>query len=123
MTRDELLGAIRWRPRYHREWDDDPWAYLRQGLLPLGRSRRLGVVRAGLGGFKAYLGVQHFDPAYWGRPGGAYCRFFLSLWAGGRLRELRTHETMKQALDRLWSFYQAVAAVPPKEGLRAAPGV
>ncbi|MBI2887738.1 MAG: hypothetical protein HYY02_11080 [Chloroflexi bacterium] len=122
MTRDELLSAIRWHPRYRSAWNDDPWAYLRHGLLPPGRTRRLGVLRAGPGGFKAYVGVQHFDPGHWGRPEDGYCRFFLSLWAGGRLRELRTHETMRQALDRLWSFYQAVGEVPPREGLRAAPG-
>ena len=106
-TANQLISAIHWHSRHTPAWDDNPWAYVEHGILPPGRSRRLGVLSLDSVGFKAYLGVQHFDPGLWGYRGTAYCKFFLSLWTGKVCRELRTYPTMEQALERLRAFYTA----------------
>ncbi len=101
MTDEELRGLITWHIRYERSYDEDPWAYQRNGMLPAGRSRRLGVLVPKGTRLRAYLGIQHFDPALWDHRGQAYCKFFLSLRAPGRGVSLRTHGTMDEALSVL----------------------
>lgn len=88
---------IDWHSRYRPEWDADPWRYVHEGVLPLGRSRRLGTLAVSQPGLKVHLGVQHFDPTRWGYPGEPYCRFFVSIRAGARAT-VRTFPTMQQAL-------------------------
>jgi hypothetical protein len=51
--------------------------------------------------FKAYIGVQHFDPARWNLPGEATAKYFLSVIARGRTLWLRTFPTMGEALAAL----------------------
>ena len=98
-----MLG-IQWSPAYRPEWDETPEAYLDAGAVGWGRSRRLGkLVDEGLA-LKAYLGVQHFDPARWGVAGEARAKFFLSLFVGGRTVSLRTYPTMGDARDALQAF-------------------
>ncbi len=111
MTLEELRGLVVWHSRYERSYDEDPWASQRTGLLPAGRSRRLGVLVERRTGIRAYLGVQHFDPALWGRGGQAYCKFFLSLRAPGRGVSLRTYGAMNEALSVLDQVYDVLLTI------------
>ena len=108
MTDEELRGLVTWHARYERSYDEDPWAYLRNGILPSGRSRRLGVLIERRTRLRAYLGIQHFDPALWGNRGQAYCKFFLSLRAPGRGVSLRTNGAMDEALGMLRQVYETL---------------
>ena len=94
---------IRWHERYRPEWDADPWRYLHAGVLPHGRSRRLGTLASGPSTTKVHLGIQHFDPELWGYRGEPYCRFFVSIrfGTGRRSADLRTFSTMAEALARV----------------------
>ena len=119
MTGEELRGLITWHVRYERSYDEDPWAYPRNGMLPVGRSRRLGVLIDKRARLRAYLGIQHFDPTLWGRGGQAYCKFFLSLRAPGRGVSLRTYGTMDEALSVLHQAYETLLTT--KTGATGAP--
>ena len=91
---------VQWHERHRPEWDADPWQYVHSGVLPHGRSRRLGTLGSHGSGPRVHLGVQHFDPELWGYRGEAYCRFFASVRYGTARRAagLRTFGTMEQAL-------------------------
>jgi hypothetical protein len=104
------LPAIAWGTIYQAAWDADPGAYVAAGLVGWGRSRRLGRVVAPAQRFKAYIGVQHFDPARWGVAGEAQAKFFLSLFVAGRTVALHTHPTIPAALAELAEFYQRLDA-------------
>ena len=114
MTDAELRSLIRWHSRYLPAYDGDPWRYVHEGILLAGRSRRLGVLNDPARGFRAYLGVQHFDPGEWDYRGEAYCKFFLSLRLKNAGVELRTYPTMEQALGRLKALYTTLIATPQR---------
>jgi hypothetical protein len=100
--------AIRWSADYHAEWDKRPEAYVEHGLLGWGRSRRLARVEDRSFAFKAYLGVQHYDPARWHVDGDARSVFFLSLFVANRTVTLRTYPTMSAALAELRRFHSTL---------------
>ena len=110
MTDVELRRLICWHPRYLPAHDGDPWRYVHEGILPPGRSRRLGALHDPARGFRAYLGVQYFDPGQWGYRGEAYCKFFLSLQQKNAGVELRMYPRMEQALARLKALYATLVA-------------
>lgn len=98
-----------WHKAYHPEWDETPDEYAEQGIVQWGRSRRLGLFRAG--DLKAYLGVQHVDP---GKPGWniveePQARFFLSLFVSGRCIALRTFLSVDAALDILEATLNSIS--------------
>lgn len=109
MDRDKLRGLIVWSDDYRGEWDETPDAYLDNGKVQLGRSRRLGLYKQGR--VKAYIGVQHIDPDKpgWGFIDSPECRFFLSLFVGRDCITLRTFPTVDGALDYLSDFTRAPA--------------
>ena len=111
MTRDELFRAIRWSPIHRPEWDSFPERYAQYGLVNWNKSRRLGRVEHRARGFKAYLGLQHFDNSTWG--GDDRSRFFVSLWRDGHCDLLQTHGTMERCLDHLWRFYESLRSNQP----------
>ncbi|HEV2458021.1 MAG TPA: hypothetical protein VGS80_06615 [Ktedonobacterales bacterium] len=100
--------GIAWSPVYRLEWDSTPEAYVEHGVVGWGRSRRLGRAEAVEQRFKAYLGVQHDDPARWGLAGEPRARFFVSLFVGQRTVALRTYATMGEALEALERVYAAL---------------
>lgn len=98
--------SIVWSPVYRPEWDDAPEEYVASGIVCRGRSRRLARAEDPTRRFKAYLGVQHFDPARYGLAGEAQAKFFVSLFVAGRTISLRTFSTLheaREALERFWS--------------------
>lgn len=97
--------TIKWSPIYRPEWDDTPEEYVVQGVVAWGRSRRLARAVDTARRFKAYLGVQHFDPARYGLAGEAQAKFFVSLFVGGRTVALHTYPTLRQARDALERFH------------------
>jgi hypothetical protein len=101
---DEGL-VFAWGPQYRPQWDAAPERYVEQGMVAWGRSRRLARAADPMRAFKAYLGVQHYDPARWGVAGEARTKFFLSLFVGGRTVTLRTYPTMGEALAELRRFH------------------
>lgn len=100
----ELRKLVRWHKEYRQEWDTLPEEYLGSGVVPWGRSRRLGLFT--LGHVKAYIGVQHVDPGKpdWEIVDEPRARFFLSLFVSARVVTLRTFPTIGDALDTLLSF-------------------
>lgn len=90
--------VITWSPAYHPAWDDVPQAYVDAEVVAPGRSRRLAKAVDARRDFKAYLGVQHFDPARWNLPGEPTAKFFASFFISGRTIALRTYPTMADAL-------------------------
>jgi hypothetical protein len=106
MDPDRLRSVIAWSIDYTPGWDETPGAYLDNGKVGWGRSRRLGLYKDGR--VKAYLGVQHIDPD---RPGWGFieqpeCRFFLSLFVARECITLRTFPRMNDALDYLSEFVE-----------------
>lgn len=101
--------SVRWSPAYWAEWDETPEAYVEQGHVAWGRSRRLARFDDAALGFKAYVGVQHDDPARWNVPGEARARFFLSLFVENRTVMLRTFGTMCEALTALALFHERLS--------------
>jgi hypothetical protein len=97
--------TVRWSAAYHPEWDDTPDAYVAHGVVAWGRSRRLARAEDTARAFKAYLGVQHYDPARWHVPGEPRAVFFLSLFHRGRTVTLRTFPTRAAALAALRDFH------------------
>lgn len=110
--RDVISSAgsltITWSQIYHQEWDDAPGEYVESGVVGWGRSRRLARAEDPARRFKAYLGVQHFDPARYGLAGEAQPKFFVSLFASGRTVALRTYPTLRQAREALECFHAAL---------------
>ena len=100
--------AIVWSAIYRAEWDSTPEAYVENGVVRWGRSRRLGRAEDAARRFKAYLGVQHDDPARWRLAGEPRARFFVSLFVGQRTVALRTYPTMGEALAMLERFHAAL---------------
>jgi len=108
-----LAGGLRysWAAWYTPAWDDDPGAYVAHDLVAWGRSRRLAKVVGDVGAigddaFKAYLGVQHYDPGRWGVAGAPRAAFFLSLFLAGRTVALHTYPTITLAAEALNSAYK-----------------
>ena len=101
--------SIVWSPIYRPEWDDAPREYVAHGVVGWGRSRRLARAADPARIFKAYLGVQHFDPARYGLAGEARAKFFVSLFVGGRTVTLRTYPTLREAHDALERFHTGLA--------------
>ncbi|HEV2459677.1 MAG TPA: hypothetical protein VGS80_15075 [Ktedonobacterales bacterium] len=101
------LGIL-WSPVYRPEWDSTAEAYVEHGVVGWGRSRRLGRAEDVERRFKAYLGVQHDDPARWGLAGEPRARFFVSLFVGQRTVALRTYPTMGEAVETLERFHAAL---------------
>jgi hypothetical protein len=106
-----LRLAISWSRDYHFEWDNFPEEYVAHGLVGWGRSRRLARAEDAGVAFKAYLGVQHDDPARWQIAGDARSIFFLSLFIANRTVTLRTYSTMGAALAELRRFHAALHPV------------
>jgi hypothetical protein len=102
-TDDGLSFA--WSPVYRPEWDDVPDRYVEHDVVAWGRSRRLARIEDPSLRLKAYLGVQHFDPARWNLPGEARTVFFLSLFVGGRTVTLRTYPSFAAVLAALRAFH------------------
>jgi hypothetical protein len=73
-----LRQRIHWSAIYQPTDDDAPWRYVERGQVGWGRGRRLGRLVLPEHDALAYLGVQHHDPARWGQPDPAVCRFFVS---------------------------------------------
>lgn len=105
---------IAWSGAYHAEWDDTPAAYVEQDVVGWGRSRRLARASDPAVAFKAYLGVQHDDPARWHVAGEPRAVFFLSLFVAGRTVSLRTFPTMGAALTELRAFHARLLAATQK---------
>ena len=108
------MPTIHRSPAYHPEWDATPEAYVASGTVGWGRSRRLGKLVDDALHLKAYLGVQHEDPARWGLAGEPRTRFFLSLFLHGRTVSLRTHPTMDTALTALTAYHNQLVASRPE---------
>src|SRR5262249_20846413 len=102
------MPQIQWSPVYQPAWNDAPEAYVEAGAVTWGRSRRLGSYVDDTLGLKAYLGVQHYDPARWGISGEPQVKFFLSLFLDGRTVMLRTFPTMGATLAALDAFERRV---------------
>jgi hypothetical protein len=96
--------SVAWSPAYQPEWDEAPQSYVDEGVVGWGRSRRLGMYVEEELALKAYVGVQHYDPARWGVAGEARARFFVSLFVSGRTIALHTYATMDEALGALDAF-------------------
>ena len=101
--------TVRWSPVYQPQWDETPQAYVDAGIVGAGRSRRLAKVEDRQRGFKAYLGVQHWDPSRWNLPGEERAVFFLSLFCNGRTLALLTYPTIPAALAALSDAWSALA--------------
>lgn len=108
---DKAAGlSMSWSSAYHPEWDATPQAYVAHGVAGWGRSRRLARAEDPARGFKAYLGVQHYDPARWHVVGEPRAVFFLSLFYHGRTVALRTFPTLPAALAELRGFHARLPA-------------
>lgn len=110
--KDDAPGLIyKWSAIYHPEWDATPEEYVAGGLVGWGSSRRLARVADPARAFKAYLGVQHFDPGRWNLPGEPSAKFFLSLFVRNRTVSLHTYPTLDAARAELARFH---ASLPRK---------
>ena len=101
--------TVRWSPVYQPQWDETPQAYVDAGIVGVGRSRRLARAEDRQRGFKAYLGIQHWDPSRWNLPGEERAVFFLSLFHHNRTLALRTYPTIPTALAALYDAWNALA--------------
>ena len=63
--RQEHVLTIVWSAAYRAAWDATPEAYVEAGVVGWSRSRRLARAEDASAGFKAYVGVQHYDPSRW----------------------------------------------------------
>lgn len=106
---------IAWSSAYHPAWDNAPSAYVEHGIVAWGRSRRLARAADPAVAFKAYLGVQHDDPARWHGAGEPRAVFFLSLFRAGQTVSLRTYPTVPLALAELRAFHARLCSpsMPP----------
>ncbi len=107
MSQNQLRRIIKWNRDYCVDWDSTPREYAATGIVECGKSKRLGLLE--LGRYKAYLGVQHVDPAKpgWGIYSEAQTRFFASMFVGRQCVALRTFPTMSEALDGIAGFLAA----------------
>jgi hypothetical protein len=101
--------AFCWSTVYQPQWDEMPQAYVDAGIVGAGRSRRLAKAEDSSRAFKAYLGVQHWDPSRWNLPGEARAVFFLSLFRDNRTLALRTYPTISAALAALHDAWHSLA--------------
>ena len=101
--------TLRWSPVYQPQWDETPQAYVDAGVVGVGRSRRLAKAVDAQRAFKAYLGVQHWDPSRWNLPGEDRAVFFLSLFRDNRTQVLRTYSTVPAARAALYEAWNALA--------------
>ncbi|HEY7340367.1 MAG TPA: hypothetical protein VH591_05770 [Ktedonobacterales bacterium] len=101
--------TIRWSTVYQPQWDETPQAYVDAGIVGVGRSRRLAKAVDAQRAFKAYLGVQHWDPSRWNLPGEERAVFFLSLFRDNRTLALRTYPTIAAAFAALNDAWNALA--------------
>jgi hypothetical protein len=100
---------IVWSSIYRAEWDETPGQYVAQGIVAWGRSRRLARCEDATIGFKAYLGVQHYDPARWYGNGEPVAKFFLSIFLHNQTLTLQTFPTLPQALAALHEYHRRLA--------------
>lgn len=98
-----------WSAIYHPEWDAAPEEYVECGLVGWSHSRRLARIEDPARAFKAYLGVQHFDPCRWNLPGEPATKFFLSLFVRQRTVALRTYPTLAEARAELVRFHASLS--------------
>jgi len=103
------MDGMRWSAAYRPEWDATPGAYVEAGVVGWGRSRRLGKYVDERLPVKAYVGVQHYDPARWSVEGEPQAKFFASLFLNGRTVTLRTFPTVGAALAAIAAFRAQVA--------------
>jgi hypothetical protein len=110
-----LRASIRWNPLYRPDWDDDPGRYVEDGVVAWGKSRRLGIFLDDP--VKAYIGVQHVDPAKggWSMFEAPTARYFTSLFVEGRIVTLRTFPTLNEALIWLASKAGPLIATEGKQ--------
>lgn len=101
---------VAWSAAYHPQWDLTPDAYQEHRIVGWCRSRRLARAHDPTRAFKAYLGVQHTDPARWHLSGEPRSVFFLSLFLHNRTITLRTFPTLPEALAALHNFHARLAA-------------
>ncbi|MGZ3681122.1 MAG: hypothetical protein ACXWQR_22095, partial [Ktedonobacterales bacterium] len=97
-----------WSPIYNPAWDDTPESYVEHGIVAWSRSRRLARCEDPRRHVKAYIGVQHYDPARWHVAGEPRTRFFLSLFLAGRTLSLRTYSTLTEAMASLHAFHASL---------------
>jgi hypothetical protein len=97
-----------WSPVYQPQWDDQPEAYVRHGMVAWGRSRRLVRAADMQCSFKSYIGIQHYDPSRWHTAGEPRTVFFLSLFVHGRTVALRTFPTCQDALAAMRVFHSSL---------------
>ena len=109
MRQDDAL-TIAWSAIYRPDWDAAPAAYVESGVVGWSRSRRLARAEDASAGFKAYVGVQHYDPSRWHVAGEPRAVFFVSFFHGGRTLALRTFPTMDDALAELRRVHAGLAA-------------
>jgi hypothetical protein len=107
--------AFTWSSVYHPQWDNDPARYVEEGVVQWGRSRRLARAEDAAHSFKAYLGIQHYDPGRWygAGAGDARATFFLSLFLHRRTVSLQTYPTMAAVLAALWAFHASLSQPSP----------
>lgn len=106
---DDVPGlTVQWSTIYHPEWDDEPGVYVESGLVGWGQSRRLARADDAARGFKAYLGVRHFDAGRWNLPGEPAASFFLSLFLHGRTVSMHTYPSLGTAREALERFHAAI---------------
>ena len=96
---------VSWSRAYRPGWDTSPGEYVAHEVVGWGRSRRLARVEDVSRAFKAYVGVQHFDPGRWNVAGEPRSTFFVSLFVANRTVALRTFSTMPEALAELARFH------------------
>jgi hypothetical protein len=101
---------IEWAAWYQPEWDEQPERYSAEGVVGWSRSRRLAKAHDDRLSLKAYIGVQHDDPARWNVSGVPSTRFFLSVFIHGRTVSLRTYPTLAAALAALSAYRDALQA-------------
>lgn len=101
--------TVRWSRIYQPQWDETPQAYVDAGIVGVGRSRRLAKAEDRQRTFKAYLGVQHWDPSRWNLPGEARAVFFLSLFRDNHTLALRNFPTVPAALTALADAWNSLA--------------
>jgi hypothetical protein len=109
-VRQEHALAVVWSAAYRPAWDATPEAYVEGGVVGWSRSRRLARAEDASIGFKAYVGIQHYDPSRWHVAGAPRAVFFISFFQGGRTLALRTFPTMDDALAELRRVHSGLAA-------------
>ena len=107
--RQEHALTVVWSAAYRPAWDSMPEAYVEGGVVGWSRSRRLARAEDASIGFKAYVGVQHYDPSRWHVAGAPRAVFFVSFFQGSHTLALRTFPTMDVALAELRRVHAGLA--------------